>query len=221
MVVIDRVDVLDETVARLNGWDRGFPHTKSKTSETNWSDAVDLPEPSECQRNFWEVQRLRRSVHGYQKHPIPLADAVAVCEAAHDPDAETEILLVVRDVKGVEPGLYAYDGERLGLLEAVPADSTRREEWFLQREFAAAPAVLVLVSSVAACGGSMHAYRQMMVHVGEQCQDAALAAVGVGLGGVIFAGLLMVGLLDLGIDGFQRTGVVGYAFGYPLDAQRQ
>ena len=67
----------------------------------------------------------------------------------------------------------------------------------------------------------MHAYRQMMVHVGEQCQDAALAAVGVGSGGVIFAGLLMVGLLDLGIDGFQRTGVVGYAFGYPLDAQRQ
>lgn len=55
------------------------------------------------------------------------------------------------------------------------------------------------------------------VRVGEQCQDAALAAVSVGLGGVIFAGLLMAGLIELGIDGFQRTGVVGYAFGCPLD----
>lgn len=150
-----------------------------------------------------------------------MANLVAVCDAAYDPEVETEILLVVRDVEGLEPGLYAYDCERLGLQEAVPVDSPRREEWFLQREFAAAPAVMVLVSSVAACEDSMHAYRQMMVHVGEQCQDAALAAVSVGLGGVIFAGLLMVGLRDLGIDGFQRTGVVGYAFGCPLDVHGQ
>lgn len=217
MAIIDRANILGEAVGRLNGLDQGFLGANSRVSEVSWLAAVHLPKPSDPRRDFWEVQQIRRSVHGYHNRPIPLADAVAVCEAAYVADSETEVLLVVRNVEGLEPGLYAYSSEWIRLLEAIPVDSPRREEWFLQREFAAAPAVMVLVSSVAACGDSMHAYRQMMVRVGEQCQDAALAAVGVGLGGVIFAGLLMVGLLDLGIDGFQRTGVVGYAFGFPMN----
>lgn len=219
MVVMDRAEVLKETLSRLNGREQGFSHLKSKFPEVGGLKDINLPDSSAPQRDFWEIQRIRRSVHGYQKSPIPVADVAAVCEAAYDAATNTEVLLVARNIEELAPGLYAYNGEHLRLLEELPADSPRREEWFLQREFAFAPAVLIFVSSVSACGNSMHAYRQMMVHVGGQCQDAALAAVGVGLGGVIFAGLLMVGLLDLGIDGFERTGVVGYAFGRPLDSQ--
>lgn len=217
MVVVDRISVLDETLSRLNGKERGISHSRLRPVEYTWLRTIVLPKATAARRGFWEVQEKRRSVHGFQRCAVSLADVAAVCEAAYDPHANTEILLVAQNVEDLTPGLYAYDEGRLGLLEEVPADSKRREEWFLQREFASAPAVLIFVSSVSACGESMHAYRQMMVGVGKQCQDAALAAVGIELGGVIFAGLLMAGLLDIGIDGFHRTGIVGYAFGCPLE----
>lgn len=218
MTTIDRSEVLSQAVARFSGLDGGFPgRGKPRTAE--WLSSLRLPTPTPPSIDFWETQELRRSVHGYRDQPLDLADVVAVCQSAYDPQAEVDVWLVARDVAGLQPGLYEFDGQVLGLLESVPAESSRREEWFLQREFAACPAVLIFLSSVAACQGSMHAYRQMMVQAGEQCQDAALAAVGVGLGGVIFAGLLMVGLLDLGVDGYRRTGMVGYAFGHPLMPQ--
>lgn len=217
MAIIDRVSVLSEAITRLDGWDPGYPRKNERPSEISRNDAVPVSKGNRQRKDFREIQRIRRSVHQYQEQAISLAEATAVCDAAHDPASNTEIILAARNVEGLEAGVYVYGDGRFALLESVPTDSPRREEWFLQREFATAPAVLIFVSSVAACGDSMHAYRQMMICTGEQCQNAALAAVGVGLGGVIFAGLLMVGLLDLGIDGYHRTGIVGYAFGKPQE----
>lgn len=54
MAIIDRADVLGETVARLNGWDRGFPHANSKASETSESNGGNLPKPSGRTRDIWE-----------------------------------------------------------------------------------------------------------------------------------------------------------------------
>ena len=40
------------------------------------------------------------------------------------------MLVVARNIEELASGLYAYNGEHLRLLEKLPVDSPRREEWF-------------------------------------------------------------------------------------------
>lgn len=104
---------------RLPGWTRlrarGWPRPASGEPA---GDALILPEPARG-RDLFPVIRDRRSVRTYSELPMESEELAALLAAAQgsmepgDPllalSAPLELVVVVRDVRGIEPGAYRYD----------------------------------------------------------------------------------------------------------------
>lgn len=182
---------------------------------------VALSDPTPPVHSLADVLRQRRAQRFYSSTPIQTGDLHAVCAAAAK-DRSIGVLVAVRNVEGVTPGLHLYrdDTGSLTCLKEVPVDSREREGWFLQLEFTASPAVIVISGSIGAASLSAgsHGYRRLLVNGGAAAYRSWLTACRRGLVGSMFAGLLQPALREaIGVDGWDTAGLIGFSLGYPPD----
>jgi nitroreductase len=130
-----------------------------------------------------------------------------------------EHLLVIRNVVGVESGIYQAGPDEEMIRRFDLPEVAQVEEMVLQPEFALAPMLFLTVGSLerALEWAGDHGHRVMLERSGAASEAAWLAAVDLGLGGSIFAGFLPSALRQLaGIDGFRQTQLLALAIGEPL-----
>jgi len=216
--VLKRSDAISFATSQLDGMARSYDEDRPMPGllGDRVLPQLTLPRPSAPSYDYRQTQDRRHSTHTYSTETISLSDFHQICSHAQNAEPNLSLMLIVSSVDGLVPGVYVYHDHAVSLVRAVDTQSREREEWVLQREFAHVPLVLVVCGSVARCErNGTHAYRDLMVRAGNMCQDAWLTAVSIGLAGVMFAGLLHAGLKSLGLDGWQKTGLVGLAIGHP------
>lgn len=173
----------------------------------------------------------RRSERDYAPTPLDVQQVSTVLAGAREADARAwgeereagvgvELLLVAWRVEGLAPALYVHRPEQDALAFVGPAPTGEpAADLLLQREYAAAPALLIVMGDLAAAlhrHGS-HGYRLMLLRAAGAAHAAWLAAVSLGLRGSVFAGLLPDAVHELtGSNGYDRTQLFGFAFGPPL-----
>ena len=168
----------------------------------------------------------RRAVKDFEDAPLAPAQLEQLCASLRGADVDLwpgaeqasplRVLVAVRNVDSMRPGVHEHVEGSLRLLAAVD-DEGFLDGLVLQPEFAAASAVVVVAGSLAAAVEfhGEHGYRLLLERAGAACQDAWVSAVGQGLDGCIFAGLLPSGLATLlGFDGYYSTQLLALAVGH-------
>ena len=189
----------------------------------------DLPARLPAQMGLDEVLAKRLSVRSYTSRPAPLAAIAGMLEAAYEFDEQAwpansrtgrglSLLLLARQVEDIAPAIYLHVPSRRALTQiAVLPDETTLKALFLQEEFALAPAVVVVVGALSAalCTAGSHAHRELLLRAGAASHTAMLAALGRGLSGCIFAGLVANTWRRVAqIDGYTRIALFACAVGY-------
>lgn len=192
-----------------------------------------LPDPAPPVRGIEETLLHRSAVRDYAERPLTLAQVSAMLTSAHAQDADTwageraagvglRLLCAAWRVSPLEVGLHAFDEStrtltRLSPLPTGPAAA----DLVLQREFADAPAIVMVLGDLGAAvrrHGS-HGYRLLLTRAGAAAHAAWLTAVGLGLDGSLFAGLLPSALRELaGVDGYTSAPLFAFSVGWPPDA---
>lgn len=175
----------------------------------------------------------RRAVKDFEDAPLDPAQLERLCASVrradidlwpgHQETSPLRVLVAVRNVDGLSTGVHEHVDGRLELLAAVD-DQEFLDGLVLQPEFAAASAIVVVAGSLAAAveADGEHGYRLLLERAGAACQTAWLSAVGQGLDGCIFAGLLPSGLASLvGFDGYYSTQLLAFAVGHERSAERR
>lgn len=201
---------------------RRAPHDGSLTT---------LPAPASPRAALHDVLPERSAIREYPPTPLSQADLSALFAAADRMDArgwaadraagvDLELYCAAWRVTGVSTGLYRYLPERSELCRVANLpDGRDAEELVMQREFADAPALLVITGNLAAAlarHGS-HGHRLLLTRAGAAGHAAWLAALRLGLGGTVFAGLLPNVLRErAGADGYHRAALFAFAAGHPI-----
>lgn len=174
------------------------------------------------------VLRNRTSTRNYSDEPIPLNTIAAVLAAAvrsderNWPNEQTrvgavELVLVAWRVDGLPAATYIYAPQSHEALAIGPAPcGSDAEELVIQREFARAAALVIvlggLAEAVSRYGG--HGHRQLLVRAGAAAHAATLAALSLGLGACVTGGLLPRAVENLaGIDGYRQSVLFAVALG--------
>jgi nitroreductase len=195
-------------------------------------EGVRLPAPAPAREGLEESLRRRTAIRAYTRQPVELAQLSAMLTAAEEQDrrnwsseraAGVELRLVCASwrVAGLDTGLYGFDGGTRSLvrLAALPT-GTAAEDIVLQREFAAAPALVLVLGNLAEAvrrHGS-HGHRLLLTRAGAAAHAAWLAALSVGLDGTVFAGLLPGAVRDLlGADGYTTAPLFAFSVGWRAD----
>ena len=164
----------------------------------------------------------RLSLRDFAPRPLALAEAATLLHAAAHEDAAglgadepaLELFLVAWRVDGLPTAVYRYGAHALSAVAALPADG---DGLVLQREFAQAPALVVVGGNLAAAlqrHGS-HGHRLLLARAGAAGHAAWLAALSLDLVGSVFAGLLPTAFCELtGGDGYLRAPLFAFAAGH-------
>ena len=190
-----------------------------------------LPAPSAPRSALGDVLPGRTAVRDYDRTPLAAADLSAVFAAADRMDArgwpgeraagvDLELYCAAWRVTGVDTGLYRYRPGRSELCRVADLpDGREAEELVMQREFAEAPALLVITGNLAAAVArhGSHGHRLLLTRAGAAGHAAWLAALRLGLVGTVFAGLLPSALRErAGADGYHRAALFAFAAGHPI-----
>lgn len=189
-----------------------------------------LPAPASPRARLADVLPGRSSAHDYAPTALSGAQVSAVFAAADRMDArgwaaeraagvDLELYCAAWRVSGVDTALYRYLPQRSALCRVASLpDGPQAEELVLQREFAQAPALLVITGNLAAAltrHGS-HGHRLLLTRAGAAGHAAWLAALRLDLVGTVFAGLLPHVLRErAGADGYHRAALFAFAVGHP------
>jgi hypothetical protein len=190
-----------------------------------------LPPPAIPRAALGDVLPQRSSTRDYATTPLPSADLSAIFAEADLMDArgwpderaagvDLGLYCAAWRVSGVDTGLYRYLPQRCGLVRVASLpDGPQAEELVLQREFAHAPALLVITGNLAgalARHGS-HGHRLLLTRAGAAGHAAWLASLRLHLVGTVFAGLLPHVLRErAGADGYHRAALFAFAVGHPV-----
>jgi hypothetical protein len=190
-----------------------------------------LPAPAAPRAALADVLPERTAVRDYAGTPVSGADLSALFAAADRMDArgwpaeraagvDLELYCAAWRVTGVDTGLYRYLPEQSGLCRVADLpDGPAAEELVMQREFAEAPALVVITGNLAAAVArhGSHGHRLLLARAGAAGHAAWLAALRLGLAGTVFAGLLPSVLRErAGADGYHRAALFAFAAGHPL-----
>lgn len=141
------------------------------------------------------------------------------CPADHRDGHALRFLVLASRVNGLDPGVYHYDPLKHALSCARGALSAEETvELLVQEEYASAPVLVWILGSLEAAGARYGAWghRQLLLRAGAAGQRLWFAALGRGLAGSIFAGLVPgAARRHLGLDGYQDTGLFAFAAGHP------
>jgi hypothetical protein len=186
---------------------------------------VGLPVPADLSRTLHQ-RRAQRVFGSVEVAPALLLECVAAGLAAdrrHWPDeancCELLPVLVAQRVSGLAPAVYDLD-PRARTATPVMALPTRAdvEALTLQREFAAAAAIVAVLSDVdgSEARHGAHGYRRLMTRAGAAVYAMWLEAVARGLAGSVFAGFLPAAVRGpLRCDGVSRHQLFAVALGSP------
>jgi hypothetical protein len=172
----------------------------------------------------------RLSVRFYDPRALGLAEAATLLHAAAGADVAglgageeaaavpLELFLAAWRVDGLATAVHHYDADAHALVTVGPLPSGERgEDVVLQREFADAPALLLVGGNLAAAThrhGS-HGHRLLLTRAGAAAHAAWLAALALELTGSVFAGLLPTAFCELtGGDGYLRAPLFAFAAGH-------
>ncbi|GIF05515.1 nitroreductase family protein [Actinoplanes siamensis] len=194
------------------------------------SNLVALPEPAAPRAGLPDVLLDRVSVHYFTPAALTGAELAAMLDAAERMDAQSwpqeraagvdlELYCAAWRVTGLGTGLYRYLPEKAALCRVAGLpDGAAAEELVLQREFAWAPALILITGNLAGAldrHGS-HGHRLLLARAGAAGNAAWLAALRLHLGGTVFAGLLPHVLRErAGADGYHRAALIAFAAGQP------
>lgn len=199
---------------------------------TTWTTWPDAPAREDLETSL----RRRTSVRMFARRPLERAELTTLLVAAWTQDRLSfdeeiaagnglSLMCASWRVRGLDPWLYRAhpDGEGLTPVAALPS-APGADSLFLQREFAWAPLVVIVLGDLE-CAVRRHGgygHRQLLLRAGAAMQAAALAGLGLGLDGCLFAGLLPSSTFTLaGIDGHVRAPLFGLSVGRPWATQPQ
>jgi nitroreductase len=188
--------------------------------------ATALPEPAaDPGTDLLTVLRNRRAIRLYAAAPTAAGDLRAVVEdglAADRRHWPAEVgccplipVVVAQNVAGLAPAAYRFDGGDAWPVMDLGADY---ETFTLQREFAAAGAIVSILGDLAHAdrvhGGD--GYRRLTTRAGAAAYRMWLSGIGRGLVGSVFAGFLPGAVrAPLRCDGVSRHQLFALALGAP------
>lgn len=231
---IDSYRLVEKLLAETAAPRSGAP-TGAGLTQAGWlasGPSVALPRGPLVTIGFNEVLAARLSVRAYSPRPVEAAAVACILDAANEFDERMwpeegrlaprlQLLLLAQRVQGVGPGFYVHDPSRQLLIPIAPISGEEvTKALFLQEEFSLAPAVFVVVGALSAAlrAGGSHAHRELLLRAGAAAHQGMLAALGMGLGGCLFAGLVADSwrkIID--VDGYSRIALFACAVGYAHD----
>jgi SagB-type dehydrogenase family enzyme len=151
---------------------------------------VALPAPAPLTRDVFEIIANRRSFREFSAAPLELAQLSAVLDAASRRPALraaplAEMHLIVRNVAGLEPGVYRYDEHRRVLEPRARGDRSQAIASAGLSQELLARAAAVLVWTLAPVAGSVDGtrdYRTAQLEAGIGGENVYLASTALGLG---------------------------------------
>lgn len=180
---------------------------------TEWIDlpAVETPSAADAAAGLTE-RRSHREFADRAVSPDALARLLA---AARTLRCDLDLLVWVRNVDGVVPGLYldTGDGRRLGYLSA-PGEV---EERFVEPELDRAAIVIVAVADLSRrlARSGEHGYRRALHDSGRLVTHVWLAAGADGLVGSMFTGFVPSALHEMvTVDRLQRVPLLAFGCGH-------
>lgn len=176
---------------------------EKRRQDTDGDDVVQLPSPVlSSDVSLEEALSSRRSVRGYTKEPISLAQASQLVWAAQGVTDEhglrtapsagalypLELYLVAGEVDGLTPGVYRYVPEGHSLLNLTGGDLRKQiAEAALNQSFVARGAAVFVVTAVyqrTTQKYSERGIRYVRMEAGHAAQNLLLEATALGLGAV-------------------------------------
>jgi SagB-type dehydrogenase family enzyme len=201
---------------------------------------IDLPKPGDGA--FARVALDRRTWRRFSSTPISLDDfatilglSAGVQKWVHGSDRDVplktspsggarhpvEAYVVARDVRGLDPGIYHYAGDRHALERLRRGASAKQIRAYVPHSgYFAGASALVLFTAIFERQlwryPYSRAYRAALVEVGHVCQTFCLAATSLGLASFSVMGLAdSVIERDLGIDGIGESVLYAAGVGRP------
>ncbi|KUJ49676.1 hypothetical protein ACZ90_67200 [Streptomyces albus subsp. albus] len=216
-----RADVLGLMLEELRSATVPMPSISASAAPVTTAGSALLP-PTAPTVPVGTALRHRRAIRFYADAPLGQGDLHAVLAAAGTkPGGSLSVIVAARRVEGLTPAVYRYHpgAGRLEELAELTGSPAQLEGCVLQREFAAAPAIVIVTGRLGeqAVAAGAKGYARLMTEGGQATANAWTAAARRGLVGSTFAGLLQASLRDMaGIDGYSEMGVLGLAVGLPL-----
>jgi SagB-type dehydrogenase family enzyme len=175
---------------------------------------VPLPAPGKLKGSLGAAIRARLSCRQFEDHPLPLRTLSTLLHASYGIQGQVlldehemltrpvpsggglyplEVYLLVREVKGLEPGTYHYAvlDHTLERLELAPVPASRLMEIFMDQAYAADAALVVILTAILARSMVKYAdrgYRLILLEAGHTIQNLNLATTSLGWGSVNLAG---------------------------------
>jgi len=190
---------------------------------------VPLPAHESCDRPVSSIMAQRRSVRRFSQRAVTMVQLSTILHAALNrtpkngtefftEDAYMAIWVLPRNLQGLKPAGYRYDGH--GHLDRLTEElsQTEREELFVQEEFPRAPLVFWVTGNVAQASQDLGAigHRKLLVRAGECANDMWMAAIGSGLEGSLVAGVVPgAARRVLGMNGYTEVSLLALAVGWP------
>jgi len=189
---------------------------------------VALPPPLTESYALQQALMVRTAVRAYDAAPVSLAQLGTLLRAASEGDRQDwpqeeaagvglQLTVVAWRVEGLERAIWRYQPQTHELVEAGPAPAPEEADTLtLQVEFTAAPALVLITGSLAAACARYGSWghRQLLLRAGSAGQRLWLGAIGVGLAGSVFAGMLpRAANRFAGADGYLQAGLLAFAFG--------
>jgi SagB-type dehydrogenase family enzyme len=176
----------------------------------------------------------RRSVRAFTKSSVTFqqlsfilnfvseADTLAGHAATSD-GSPIGLIAILRNFGGDQGTLYGYDPDTSSLRESKDIDlPAALQDIYLQTEFAVAPGHIFVFGNleVACQRHGARGQRSLLRRTGFAIHRVSMAAAECGLSGTIVAGLRPLALsTHCGLDGYQKSCAVGYAFGYEISQE--
>jgi len=201
-------------------------------SEVRVRHGVSLPAERHLTMPLGTVLERRRSVRTFADRGISATDLAAMLRHAYSADADNwpidirsglvlTLTVVVRDVVGIEAGVYRYLPHCHTLDLVHPALSpTELSGLFVQSDVSSAAAQIWISGSRAACAlqGS-RAYRRMLSRAGAVAHRLSVAAIASGATGAIVAGIVVnAAQRALTMDGWHNAPLLAFACGREASA---
>ncbi len=201
-----------------------------QTADRTGSEEIPLPAPSHGGVALGKVLRQRSSVRRYTGDAVSLNQVSTMLSFAQRADVEEwpgvnhdghglTFMVLAQGVEDLKPGVYEYDSAKeLLLSRRGPLRSDEIVKLYVQNEFAAAPLAIWITGNLAAACARHGAFghRQLLLRAGAAGNRMWMAALGLGLGGTLVAGVdAGASRKILGIDGYLKRALLAVAIGYP------
>ena len=214
--------------SRLSAADVFRAGTSTPAFRAHTPGGFELPTPATSEASIRDVLHRRRSVRAFDSQEIPQSGLAAMLHYAECGDAHAwpvehaegrplRQIILARRVAGLNPGAYDYEPGTRKITLICPLSDAEYASFFVQEEFAPAPAAIWVVGDLAAATArhGEFGHRQLLLRACHAGHRLWMAAIAQGMAGCLAGGMVPGGGRRLlGLDGFWSAGLLGFVFGY-------